>query len=154
MRAPSLARRVQCSDIVHRLRLRLRIDPRACPPPFRTRRAPLPDRLTTKLPTTRRACLAAVASVANFGAAAGTVEMWGGPLAGTLTYAVALLNRGARDANVSGTWGLLGAGLADATFCVRDLWRGVDLGPFARGISMAVGAEDVAMLRLSAPPCN
>ena len=93
-----------------------------------------------------------MASTSNYGTAAGAAEMWGGPLAGG-AFAVALLNRGAKATAVVGEWRLLGAGLANATFCVRDLWNGADLGPFAGSITLTVGAEDVAMLRLSPPPC-
>ena len=84
------------------------------------------DELTARLPTATHLCLAHVLSVRNVGTDAGTLEVWGGPLAGG-KWALGLLNRGAAAATIPAPFAVFGgAGVGPASqFCVRDAWTQV-----------------------------
>jgi len=80
--------------------------------------------------------------------------VWGGPLSNG-DYVMALFNRGASPASITGRWRFLGVpGLGDdSVLCARDLWAGKSLGPFTGAVTRTVASHDLEMLRLSALPC-
>jgi alpha-galactosidase len=78
------------------------------------------------------------------------LEVWARPLSGTATYAVALLNRTDRPADIHVPWSRLGITSPNAT--VRDLWRHADLGSVATGYTAAVPPHGVVMLKVAAQP--
>jgi hypothetical protein len=115
------------------------------------------DRLTPQLPShLQGTCLAQVATTGNWGTQAGTVtEVWGGPLSAG-AYVMGLWNRGGAAATtVTARWRFLGVpGIDDTTtLCVRDLWAGANLGPHIGSVAMTVDVHDLALVRLSLPPC-
>ena len=66
------------------------------------------------------------------------------------------MNRdGGAQRTIGARWAWLEApGVGDATtFCATELFSGAKLGPLTGGASVAVPAHDIAMLRLSSPPC-
>lgn len=64
---------------------------------------------------------------------------------------MALQNRDAVAANITARWAWLEApGVGDTTsFCGRELFSGEALGQLVGGVSLAVQAEDTAVVRLS-----
>eukprot|EP00038_Savillea_parva_P009420 m.183415 g.183415 ORF g.183415 m.183415 type:complete len:611 (-) comp15806_c0_seq1:115-1947(-) len=119
--------------------------------------------LTQKVPTYQHHCLSHVLSNQNFGTLSGTAEVWGGPLASTSTspltqesegspdFVMALLNTGSSPVTIHATWSMLGyPGVGDDTvFTVRDLWAGSTRGKETGGMSAQVGANDIAIFRLT-----
>ena len=107
------------------------------------------------MPTSAALCLAHVWSVAYEGtdpSGASVADVWAGPLAGG-EWSLTLHNRADATANVTAAWDLLGVDPARA-LCVRDELSGETEGPVAGGVSRALGAHDVAPLRVWAPPCG
>ena len=103
--------------------------------------------LTPEVPTWRHHCLVHALATDNLGSPVGDAEVWGGPLSNG-DYALALANRGSEDANVTAAWDLLEVDSA-ASFVVRDLWAGADLGTFSRSFSAVVPSHDVGLYRLT-----
>lgn len=83
----------------------------------------------------------------------GTLEVWAAPLTGA-RWAVALFNRSPADDTITVEWGVLSmpGGAAPpptASFTVRDVWAGVNLGPFNASYSAPVVSRGVALLILT-----
>jgi len=107
--------------------------------------------LTSHLPATVDSCLARVAAISNDGVDSDVpgVHVWGGPLAGG-AFVMALENRGSAPANATGLWAWLEApGLGPSSaVCARELFTGAALGVLVGGVTLEVGAHDIAVLRL------
>lgn len=115
--------------------------------------------LTGHLPATADYCLSHVLSydgnVGTGGGSRGASSVWGGPLAGTDTpagdFILALANHAAAPANVSASFAWLeaqGVG-ADTALCGRELFTNAPLGVVTGGLTLLVGAQDIAMVRLT-----
>jgi len=106
--------------------------------------------LTQHWPTTTHWCLSYMDSIANSGTPAGTVEVWGGPLANG-DYVMGLMNRGTTTANITATWNMLQvSGIGDSTcFTVRDLVAQKSLGNFTGKFSQEIGGHDAGAIRLT-----
>jgi alpha-galactosidase len=74
------------------------------------------------------------------------LEVWVKPLAGTATYAVALLNRTDTAADMTVAWSDIGLTSTGAT--VRDLWTHQDLGVVPTQYTTTVPSHGVAMLKV------
>ena len=75
------------------------------------------------------------------------LEVWSKRLAGTATYAVALLNRSELTADITVTWSSLG--ITSGGAMVRDLWAGTDLGSIpSQYTAKAVPGHGVVMLKV------
>ncbi len=77
----------------------------------------------------------------------GDSEVWAKQLKDG-SRAIALLNRGASDADISVSWEDLGYP-AHLSAAVRDLWAKKDLGKFTGTFSVKVPSHGVAMLRVT-----
>ncbi len=73
-------------------------------------------------------------------------EIWAKPLKDG-AWAVCLLNRGLKSADVGMLW--KGLGLKDDQMKVRDLWAHRDLGVFDGGYSVSLPSHGVALLKVS-----
>jgi alpha-galactosidase len=78
----------------------------------------------------------------------GNVSLWAGKLLFDGSLAVLVLYQGKHKAERKITWEELGLEAADELY-VRDLWAHETSGPLAGGITVSVGPNDVAFLRLS-----
>ena len=78
-------------------------------------------------------------------AADGNIIVWARPLA-NCDYAVALLNRGAQDAQGTVAWKDFSW---SGTHAVRDLWAHADRGPVADAFSTTIPAHGVVLLRVA-----
>jgi hypothetical protein len=115
--------------------------------------------LTGHLPTTADYCLSHVLSydgnVGTGGGAKGASSVWGGPLAGTDTpagdFILALANHATAPANISASFAWLEAeGVGAGTpLCGRELFTNAPLGVATGGLTLEVGAQDIAMVRLT-----
>jgi len=76
----------------------------------------------------------------------GDLEVFAKPLANG-DQAVAMLNRGGRDAEMDFTWQQVG--VDQETAAVRDLWSHRELGQFANGFGAQVGTHEAMVLRVS-----
>jgi len=106
-----------------------------------------------KVPTWRHHCLTHALSVSSSGTASGDTEVWGGPLSEG-AFVMALLNRGSKSATIRADFSALAEGGAKvhqsgATFDVRDIMKGVDLGKKVGGFSAVVPPHDIAVFKLS-----
>lgn len=111
--------------------------------------------LTEKLPTYQHHCLSHVLSNQNEGTMAGTLEVWGGPLAsstGSPDFVIALLNTGSTAATISADFAMLAYPevSSSSTFTVTDLWSDTSLGQKTGGFSAEVQGNDIAIYRLTA----
>lgn len=109
--------------------------------------------LTRKVPTWRHHCLAHTLSTSNSGTAHGETEVWAGPLSGG-ALVVALVNRGPAMASIRADFSDLADGGArvaksGASFDVRDILQGKDLGRHSNGFSVSVPSHDIAVFKLS-----
>ena len=78
----------------------------------------------------------------------GDAEVWAGPLAGN-KWAVALLNRNpSANATITANWTTFNAS-AGASFMVRDIWAGEDIGAHQGGFTSSVPPQAVVYLLLS-----
>jgi len=95
-----------------------------------------------------------VLSIRNGGTDQGTLEVWGGPLAGG-AFVLGLLNKGDAATPITAPFAALeapGVGPASA-FCVRDLWAGAGLGAFTGAFTATVGSHDIGIYKLTPGPC-
>lgn len=110
--------------------------------------------LTRKVPTFRHHCLAHVLSTGNAGTAAGSTEVWGGPLGGG-DYIVGLLNRGSLPKNITAhvdlLWEVSGVEPSSlAIFSSVELWKGKQIVHSMAGvITLEVEGHDIALVRLT-----
>ena len=79
--------------------------------------------------------------------AAGQLEVWAGPLTGG-RFAVSLFNRSPASAPITATFSTFNAS-ATATYAVRDIWAGKDLGPATGSFTATVATEAVSYLILT-----
>ena len=114
--------------------------------------------LTIHLPATADYCLSHVLSYngnVGTGGGGGGSSVWGGPLSGADTplgdYVLALANHATAAANVSASFAWLEVQGIDSTtpLCGRELFTNTSLGVLKGGVTLAVGAQDLAMIRLS-----
>ena len=83
--------------------------------------------------------------------AAGSYEVWAGPLAGG-DVAVVLLNRALKPAPITALFRDIGLPGGSIVAAVRDLWARADRGVYAHAFTTNVPAHGVVMLRLTPRP--
>jgi hypothetical protein len=116
--------------------------------------------LTGHLPTYNEFCLAHVLSYdGNVGTGGGiqgeSSSVWGGPLSGVDVpygdYVLALANHNTSAATLSARFAWLEVpGVDDSTsLCGRELFSNASLGVLKGGVTVQVGAQDIAMIRFT-----
>jgi alpha-galactosidase len=78
----------------------------------------------------------------------GLLEVWAGPLVGG-KIAVALFNRSPGDDSITAQWADIGASSPAASYAVRDVWAGKDVGTFSGSYTSQVASHTMALLVLT-----